>query len=98
MDESGKETRDLQEECKGFTSRIAQFQDFVTEFKETISSYDKQVSNLKAEVNDKISSLKSPDVESKRKTEKLLSDSVQREAELEKFKLQYGLLFCEKSS
>ena len=90
-----EETLDLQAEYKKFTSRCISFQNFVTEFKDTIGSYENQSKTLKDEVNQQKARLKSSSATFNEKTEKILLESINKEAELEKFKAQYELLFEE---
>ena len=93
-----EETLDLQAEYKKFTSRCVAFQNFVTEFKDTIGSYEIQSQALKNEVNAQKARLKSTSLIFDERTDKILLESINKEAELEKFKLQHEVLFGENKS
>lgn len=94
---SKEETLDLQAEYKKFTNRCISFQNFVTEFKDTINSYESQSRSLKDEVNEQKAKLKSESLVSNEKAYKIISESMDREMQLEKFKLQHEVLFGGKS-
>lgn len=91
-----EETLDLQAEYKKFTNRCTSFQNFVTEFKDTIGSYEIQSKTLKDEVNQQKARLKSSSATFNERTDKILLESINKETELEKFKAQYEHLFGEK--
>ena len=93
----GQRTHELQTECKKFTEKIENFQEFLSKFNEKVKAHGEEMERVKVQIGEEKKSVKDLAIETSKKTESLLQDASHREIELEKFKLQYALLFGEQT-
>lgn len=90
---ASKKTQELQAECKDFIKKLTVFQGSVDEFAKNMTNYGESVQSLKEECTAERNAAKISALENKKKTEKVVTDSVDVETQLEKFKRDYEMLF-----